>query len=530
MSEPRQKKATPVRFLGCLVIVLSWTVGVDRAAGQAAPELAEGGDRGEGPVAAETQPPPAEETFGLASLVTPGGLTAQQVADRVEATAPSLARARAAVIIAEAGANQTFQQLIPRLDLLASYTRFSNVEQGGLGSSLDQAAIDATRALINTVNDPPARQLFGAFFDSQLAFSNFQFPILLNQYLFRATLSYPVSDLFLQVLPASRANDRLVEAEQARLDDEVLQLRLQAKEAFLQLIRARGARAVAEASLAQAEAQQRQVALMVEAGAMARVDLLRLDAQVASARVGVAQASNGVRVAEFALRTLMHDPEVQLTIGEDVTQDLSPVASDAEALAREAEGRPAVRAIRKAIVAQEELAEAAAGARWPHLSIRGNVDIANPNPRVFPQTDAFRSTWDIGAVLSWSPNDYLTADEDLQRARAQLAQAEADEQALMDAIMLEVENGLTADETAREALSAALAGEEAAEEAYRVRRQQLDVGAATVTDIVNAQTDLANARLQFLNAAVDQRLARARLERAVGRAPEAEERPQRAAP
>lgn len=458
----------------------------------------------------------AAARFDLASLVVPGGLTADVVAERVIATSPSLARAHAAVVIAEAGANQTTQQFLPRLDLSARYTRLSNIRQGGLGGSFSDELIADTRALIGTVTDPPAQQLFSLFLDTQLAVSNFQFPILLNQYAFRASLSYPISDLFLRVMPASRANDRLVEVEEARLADEQLQVRLQAKEAFFQLIRARGARAVAASTLVQVESQRRQVGLMVAAGTLARVDLLRLEAQMASARVGMAQADNGVRVAEFALRTLMHDADVALEVGEDVTEGLRPLAVDAEGLARLAEDRPAVKALRRAVAAEDALAASAAGGRWPSLSLQGNVDIANPNQRVFPQTDAFRSSWDVSAVLSWSPNDYLTADEQAEQARFRRTQVEADEQALVDAIRLEIQNGLAADLSAAEALRSAVVGEEAAEEAYRVRRQQLDLGAGTITDLVAAQSDLARARLQRLDAAIDRRLARARLERAVG--------------
>ncbi|KAF0166033.1 MAG: hypothetical protein FD160_4065, partial [Caulobacteraceae bacterium] len=67
------------------------------------------------------------------------------------------------------------------------------------------------------------------------------------------------------------------------------------------------------------------------------------------------------------------------------------------------------------------------------------------------------------------------------------------------------------------ALEAAKVGITAAEESYRVRREQFRAGAAVATDVVYAEADLRRARLELVNAAIDIRIARARLNRALER-------------
>ena len=465
-------------------------------------------------------PTPADPStggFDLASLITPGGMTSEDVAERAIETSPSLARAHAAVAIAEATADRAFNAVLPRIDLSGRYTRLSDVDQGGFGAPLSDAEIQATRDLIGQVDDPEARILLNGFFDQNLAFSNFEFPLLLNQYVFRATLSYPISDLFLRAVPARNATLEFAEAERIRVESELAEVAVQAKEAYYQLGRARGGLAVANAALAEAESQREQVRALVAAGSSARVDLMRADAQVASAEVGVAQAENSTRIAETALRTFLHMPEGELTIGENLTEPLPPTTENLEArISTAMEQRAEVKALERMIQGNRELVSANEGGRWPSLSVQAGLDVANPNPRIFPQTEQFRSSWDINAVLSWSPNDYLDANEDVLEAEARLAQVEADRVALEDAVRLEVTNAHQAYRSATSAVSSATAGIEAAAEVYRVRRTQLAAGAGTANDVIDAESDLTRARLQLLDALIDQRIARARLERAIG--------------
>ena len=58
---------------------------------------------------------------------------------------------------------------------------------------------------------------------------------------------------------------------------------------------------------------------------------------------------------------------------------------------------------------------------------------------------------------------------------------------------------------------------ESAEEAYRVARELFNAGRGTATTLIDAETALAQTRFEHLNAKVDARLARIRLEHALGR-------------
>lgn len=475
-----------------------------------------------GTVSAQPRPEPAQPDrprfdVGAALAPVPGGLTADAAAQRAIASAPSVERAEAAAAVAEAGAARAWLSVYPRVDLTARYTRLSEVSSGGFGST-DPALIELARARTAMVMDPAARDVLSGLVEAQAGLSNFSFDPVPNQFALRAEVSYPVSDLFLTILPAYRASQRFAEAQQLAVEAERQTVGQRARDTFYGYLRARGALAVAQSAVTQAESRRAQVAALVDAGTAARVELMRVDAQIARARVAVARAEAGVALSATALRTLLHlPPEAPIELGEALDTPVdAPAANVSELVALARRNRIELRALRAVVDARGLARDARSGARWPHLAVAAGVDLANPNSRVFPQQQEWDATWDASVVLRWSPNDAFSTDRDVAVADAELAQARADVAALEDGVRLEVTQALADFQSAAAAYEAATVGLVAAEESYRVRTEQLDAGVAVTSDLIDAEADLTRARLDILDASIDLRLSRARLRRAVG--------------
>jgi outer membrane protein TolC len=145
------------------------------------------------------------------------------------------------------------------------------------------------------------------------------------------------------------------------------------------------------------------VQAFVAAGTAARVDELRIRAQVAAARVAVARANGFVELAATGVRTLLHlPPEATVAVGEDVLRELPELPANPSALVERAmHERDDARALRRFIDATGHQVVAAEGSRYPHLALRANLDVANPNQRVFPQTEvSSRGIWRGPAVVA----------------------------------------------------------------------------------------------------------------------------------
>lgn len=446
------------------------------------------------------------------------GLTSDEVARRALDTAPSLDSARAALRSARAGAARAYLGFFPRFEITARYTRLSPVTNGSLGSSITAEQEALLRGLIAGVDDPESAALFTANLEGQLALSNFRFPVILDQFSIGGTLSYALSDVFLQVLPGYEAAERGVDASEDQLHARASEIAQNAREAFYNLARARAAHAVALSTITTIEAQRRVVEATVSAGLAARVDLMRLDAQLASARVAAIRAEGGIASAEEAIATLMHtDEALPPSIGEDLLAPLPELTETREELfSRAVANRPEAEALRHLIDMRGRAIEAAEGSRYPHLLLSGALSFDNPSQRVFPQTTSFIDTWSISVVLSWSPNDLATGEFQAEEARAGRETAEADLAALEDGLRMQLTAAYENYRAARAALEAAQLGIDAAEEAVRVRTETFRAGTGTITELMAATADLARAQLDLVTAAIDARVALTQIRRATG--------------
>jgi outer membrane protein TolC len=437
----------------------------------------------------------------LSNALRAGGesLTADQAAAQAIKTAPTVARARAAADRAREGASQALVGVYPRLDLQASYTRLSKHDPATFGQ-------------IMGVIGPPGMEV--PFMSEANGFETIP-----DQFQLQATLTYPVSDLFFSILPRYKAAAEASEAQALNAEAERHSIGLAAREAFYNYARARATLQVARSSLAASQAQQRDVKSLVAAGTLARVELMRADAGVATASVAVARAEGGVAVARTALRSLLHaEGETDIGITEELSTPLPALtASKQSLLAQALRKRSEIAALRTMLRVHERNRDANAADGYPKLGINGAAELSNPNGRVAPNEREFRGSWQVSGVLSWSPNDYAASRGRAGQAGADREQTFAEIASLEDALRREVSAAYEDYVAAGSAMEAALTGIAAAEESYRVRREQFRAGAAVATDVVDAEAELRRARLELINAAIDVRIARARLDRAVER-------------
>jgi outer membrane protein len=434
------------------------------------------------PAAAAVAPqaPVNPEGFNLTEALRGTGpaMSSAEAAKRAAQTAPGVAKAEAAAKKAEAAADQANVALYPRLELEARYTRLSHVTPP-----------PALRGIIKVMED---------------------------QGLFQARLSYPVSSLFFSIIPRHKAALKAAEAQklQSRVESQTVGLRT--REAYYNYARARAARMVASAALAQAEAHRRDSDALVNAGSIARVELMRADAQVAAAKVALTRADFSVTSGRSAFYTLVHvDGSDDITVGENLEEELAVPDEDENALlTRALERRSEIKALRILAEAHEHTIDALQGQQLPNVVIGGTAEYADPNQRVFGAYKEWDATWAAYAALVWSPNDTGSAGAQIDQSRADLAQTLADLQSLQDALRVEVSQAYNGYASAHAALEASRVGIAAAEESYRVRREQFRAGAAIAVDVLDAEAQLRQARLDLVNALIDTRIARARIDRA----------------
>jgi outer membrane protein len=416
-------------------------------------------------------------------LGRPGGLTSAVVATRAEATSFDVLSKKEDLEAAAAQVDQALVAYFPRLTATGRYMRLSPI-------------------------DPPS-------------FNGITFPIFLNQTILQANLNVPLSDYLLRIPQAYAAATKNEKAAAFAENAARLKAATDAKVLYYTWVRAKLQEVVAEQALLQAKAHLVDAQHAFEAGTVSKADVLRVESQVAASKLLQERAKSMAEITETQVRVAMHDTTpMAYEVGESVDGETprAPSTENLTALWAEAGGtRLEIKALEQTSEAMREQAKVAQAGNYPKIDVFGDIIHANPNPRVFPPQAIFRTTWDVGVQLTYSPNDIALTGPSSRNLTARAASVAAQKQALQDGIRVEVTQMRNALREAQAAVESTTHGLASAEESYRVRRSLFRNGRATGVELTDAETDLTRSRLESINARVDVRIALVRLEHALGR-------------
>jgi outer membrane protein TolC len=464
----------------------------------------------------------AVDALALALARRPGGVTPDEAARAASRTSYAVREKQSDLRAAAAKVDQALVGYFPRVSLTATYTRLSSVENT---LSADGALVVARREGPITTGPCPSNPGITCALDSSggpiaAQALSFDMPSINNQYSFVASLSVPVSDYLLRITQAHASASRSASAKRLEVEVQALQTEVDARIAYYNWVRAKGQVVVARQSVDQAKAHELDASRLFEASMVSKADVLRLEAQVASAQKFEAEAHAFASVAELQLRTMMHAPDdARLEIGIDVLGTTrAPITESFDHLEREAlANRPELRVFDETHAAQREALAVTRAGYLPRVDAFANGTLANPNQREFPAKERWSFTWEAGARLSWTLNDTFTTAGASAEGRAR-AQAILDKKgSFRDALRVEVGNAYAEVKKAEVTVDAARRGLASAEEAMRVQRELFRTGKANAVSLVDAEAELTRARLNRIDAHVGREVARTRLDHATGR-------------
>ncbi len=449
-----------------------------------------------------------EEALTNELKADPGGFSADAVGKRAAETSYQAKASEQALRGAAARVDAAWAGFLPRLSTTFSYTRLSELTPSNLGN-----------LVVTTAPAGPITS-FGTATNPTLLGQPLSFPVVLDNWLLQASLSVPISDYFFRInqnyTAATHARDG------ARYDIGTARTRSAAdgKIAFYNWLRSKGALVVAKLALEDQKTHLGDTRNLFTVGNASQVDVLRGETAVSAAELTVVQAQNLRDLSEMQLRVAMH-LEANATVGSTETLDaaaLPSVAGDLASLVSEAQSqRFEVKSLDANAEAARQQAKVSRASAYPVITAFGDAIYANPNQRVFPASPTWFPTWDVGARITWSPNDIPVALASAADAESRAAGLIAQKQVIRDGIAIEVTQAYQAVQEADFSLGSTGKQLTSAREAVRVARELFKAGRVNSTTLTDAETELTRARLAQLNARIDARTARVRLEHALGR-------------
>ena len=305
------------------------------------------------------------------------------------------------------------------------------------------------------------------------------------------------------------------EAGAAQVESAELSLRQAVETLYLRVFEARALEGTALASERELNDRLDVARAQLATGVLTEADVLRVQVAAANARQQAIQAHSQELVSRAGLLALMGlpaddagvtfiEPKSLLESGQKRPE---PSAAQDQALS----GRPEILQTRLSLQAGEHQQRARLYALLPEIDLEGAY-LRSYGQVIVPTNSEF-----IGLKAQWAIWEWGASYAAYRASQAQARAAAFDLENQKQQIRAEVTSGMAQLDAAASAISVAEQTIASAEEAYRVTDAQLQAGTATTTDLLEAQSALTQARLNYLRAQYELAISRVNLLRALGR-------------
>jgi outer membrane protein len=305
----------------------------------------------------------------------------------------------------------------------------------------------------------------------------------------------------------------------------------QVAEAYYHLFQARDLVKVRKESVEQVEKQLETVKSRFKAQTATRSDVLMVELRLAEEREGQITARNAFELAWAVLENVAGVPLANRALPEQLPPapwadhvdrvlaaiEQAGTGSESEKLnaaVQEAIAeRPELSAIGSRIQSAQHLVRAAASGKYPSVAFVGDYDVFTGDFRA--QTT--QHSYFIGLALSLNIFDGGRTRTSVRQAQARVRELSAQERRARLDIMLDVRRAYLQFKDASERLRVARVAVVSAQESLRSVESRYASQTATVTELLASQVILSDARVKVSNGQAEVEVARAALERAIGR-------------
>lgn len=308
---------------------------------------------------------------------------------------------------------------------------------------------------------------------------------------------------------ASSTRDDL---ERAKLDTAY-----KTADAYVRVLAARASATVAHRTVEEIQGGLDRANQLRQADAYTDIDVLRFRSAKAAADQTALRADTAAQTSLASLTVQLGLPDgTPIEIADDLPPAPPPLAmSLQQAQDRALSARPELKAAREKLASYDEQR---AAAKWRYFPDIRAVAAWQHFTGVQPFQPASEEY--VGLTAAWSVWDWGATHDVLLQAESARSRTEIMTNGLVEQVKLDVRRRWLETKTQFDSLAVAEQQQQTAEEAYRLQKVKLDNAAATTTDVLDAETDVARARIGIATARYDYYLALVGLARSVGDLPE----------
>jgi outer membrane protein TolC len=253
-----------------------------------------------------------------------------------------------------------------------------------------------------------------------------------------------------------------------------------------------------------------------EVGIIPKNDLLQSEVQLAQAKQNLIQADNRVNISKSTFNTILRrDVNEPVDVVDILAYTPSTEVLD-DCMQKAYVNRPELKEMVLKVEEARKQITLAKSPFYPSLSLQFYYAKQGDTPNVNGTKFQPEESWNIFTSLNWTLWEWGKTYYSVNATKIGLIQAEDAQVQVRDAVSLEVKDAFLKLQESEKNIKVTETAISSAEENFRLNEDRYKEQVATTTDVMDAQTLLTQAQINYYNALSDYNIARAQLERAMG--------------
>jgi outer membrane protein len=334
----------------------------------------------------------------------------------------------------------------------------------------------------------------------------FNFSTTLNQPLFTGG----------KILANYRSAKLGVDLSKESLEQAKLDLVLQVRVGYFTILRSEKFLLVAQQQAEQFEAQLEVTKAFFDVGIVPKNDVLQAEVNLANARQSLVKAANDLATAKASFNILLRrEINTSFEVVDILGYKAFPLSYE-QSLEEAFRLRPEIKTAQLNIDQAKEGVKIARADFFPTVSLAGNYTRFSDDIDVSGGAK-FSDRWTIQALATFTLWNWGNTAFKVGESKVKVAQAEDLKNQLIDSITLGVKDDYLNMQVAEKNIKVAETSIEQAEENLRMTEERYKYQVATQTDVITAVTLLTQAKTNYYGALSDFNVAKAQVERDMGR-------------
>ena len=336
-----------------------------------------------------------------------------------------------------------------------------------------------------------------------------------NNYQWKATINQPLFTGF--ALQSSYELSKLgIDLSKVSLELEKLDLALKVKDAYFNILGADKAVAVAGSAVESLESHLKVARNFYEVGMIPVNDLLKAEVELANAQHNLIKAQNASQLARVAFNMHLSRPVDSNVDVVDILEYEPEFPDFDQYLDRAQNNRPELKSIDINSVQIDQQIILAKSKYYPEAAFTFNYVKEGNQPDVSGSPFHDSNSWQAMVGLSWTVWNWGKTSYSVREYESKKRQLIQTRKTVEDGIRLELRKAILDLDEATKNIPTTKKAVEQAEENLRVSEERYKAQVTTSTEVLDAQTLLSQARMNYYDALYGHKLAKAALMRAVG--------------